>query len=99
MGWATHVPQGPRQRAATAKAGATPNPGPSPDRALQLPRVKPKSLVIVHQRVTVKAARALHTPPITLGECTRQEVRPAPSPGGGGDTDRLVGDLSEVDTR
>lgn len=59
--------------------------------------MKLKPLVIVHQDVTVKLDRALHTPPITLGECAPQEGR-----GGGGSPpgpDRGVGDLSEVDTR
>lgn len=66
MGRATHVPQGLSQRAATAKADATPNDSPSSDRVLQLARVKLKPLVIVHQDVTVKITQALHTPPITL---------------------------------
>jgi hypothetical protein len=43
--------------------------------------MKLKSLVIAHQRVAVKAAQALHTPPITLGEFTAQDARPAPPAG------------------
>jgi len=35
IGGATHVLQGPAQRAATVKAGATPNAGPSSDCAVQ----------------------------------------------------------------
>jgi hypothetical protein len=50
-----------------------PNTRPSSDRGLQVVRAKPKPLVIVHQDVTVKQDRALHTPPITLGKCGRRE--------------------------
>lgn len=65
IGWATHVPQRPKQRAAMAKAYAIPNTGLSSDCVLQPTRMKLKPLVIVHQHVTVKITRALHTPPIT----------------------------------
>jgi hypothetical protein len=34
--------------------------------------MKVKSLVIVNENVTVKVNRALHTPPITLGEVASQ---------------------------
>jgi len=68
LGWATHVPQGPPQRAATAKAGATPKAGLSPDCALQPARMKLEPLVIADQDDAVKLLRALHTSPITLGK-------------------------------
>jgi len=75
-----------------------PKTGLSSDRALQLARVKLKPLVIVHQNVTVNLNQALHTPPITLGECAWQDRGMAwvrlryP-------WDCYVGDLGEVDTR
>lgn len=47
----------------------TPKTGLSSDRALQLARVKLKPLVIAHQNVAVNLNQALHTPPITPGEC------------------------------
>lgn len=68
IGWATHVPQGLNQRAAMAKASATPNDSLSSDCALQPARMKLKPLVIVHHDVTVKITQALHTPPITPEE-------------------------------
>jgi len=76
----------------------TPKTGLSSDRALQLARVKLKPLVIVHQNVTVNLNQALHTPPITLGECAWQDRGVV-----GASPHYLrncyVGDLSEVDTR
>jgi len=74
IGWATHVPQGLNQRAATAKATATPNDSLSSNCVLQPARMKLKPLVIVHQHVTVKITQALHTPPITPGECIQWEA-------------------------
>ena len=69
----------------------------SSDRVLQPACVKVKPLVIVHQRVTVKHNQALHTPPITLGECAKRGLGVGAC--AAARRDRLVGDLSEVDTR
>ena len=97
IGWATHVPQGLNQRAATAKAGAIPNDSLSSDCVLQPVRMKLKPLVIVHHNVTVKITHALHTPPITPGKCARWE---APSSSEGEKAEHCrAGDLGEVDTR
>lgn len=60
--------------------------------------MKLKPLVIVHQDVTVKLNQALHTPPITLGECGQRE-EPGPARTLGPGADRCVDYLSEVDTR
>jgi len=68
IGWATHVPQGPPQRAAMVKTKATPKAGLSSDCALQLARMKLEPLVIADQDDAVKLLRALHTSPITLGK-------------------------------
>ena len=76
IGWATHVPQGLNQRAATANAGATPKDSLSSDCALQPARMKLKPLVIAHHNVAVKITQALHTPPITLGKCVWWEAPP-----------------------
>jgi len=79
IGWATHVPQGQKQRAARAKACAILKSCLSSDRALQLARVKLKSLVIANHHVAVKTNQALHTPPITLEKFSLQEAQNAPT--------------------
>jgi len=78
IGWATHVPQGQKQRAARAKAHAILKSCLSSDRALQLARVKLKSLVIANHHVAVKTNQALHTPPITLEKFLPQEAKSSP---------------------
>jgi len=77
IGWATHVPQGWKQRAATVKAVAIPKNHLSSDHALQFGRVKLKPLVIANHYVAVKANLALHTPPITLEKCVWQDAATA----------------------
>jgi len=89
--------KGPRNGPRRRRPEQPPNAGLSSDCGLQVARMKPKPLVIVHQDVTVKQDQALHTPPITLGKCGQREGGagggPRPWP------DRGPGDLSEVDTR
>ena len=80
--------KGPGNGSQRPRPERAPNRGPSSDCGLQVARTKQKPLVIVHQDVTVKQDRALHTPPITLGKCGRPDVvgplvgAPPPSPAG-----------------
>lgn len=74
IGWATHVPQGRRQRAAKVKTLAIFKCRLSSDRTLQLACVKLKSLVIANHHVAVKTNQALHTPPITLEKFLQQDA-------------------------
>lgn len=97
IGWATHVPQGPPQRAASAKAAANPQSGPqfglrAASRAHEAETVSNRASGCHGEARSGSAHTAHHA----------RKVWPAGGPpplGRGGGRDRGPGDLSEVDTR